>query len=89
MLNLKSDNFSLRGKIGELIAKSQIPFSSRTGELSVRYLYKKFSFGFISSKQREFLIKNGRSFDLFRLIISEEGDNLKGIEIYEVKTKKR
>src|SRR3989344_717003 len=86
MPNLKAGNYTLRGKIGELIARSHIPFSSRVQELSPKYLYKRFSFGFIPTEKRAFLIRNWRSFDLIRLVTSGEGTKLENIEIYEVKT---
>ncbi|MBS3123165.1 hypothetical protein J4437_00875 [Candidatus Woesearchaeota archaeon] len=84
--NLKYDNFPLRGKVGELIAKSHIPYSSRVDELSPSYFYKEFSFGILPEKIRDFLIKYRKSFDLFRFVVSEDGYLLKEIEIYEVKT---
>lgn len=84
--DLRRQDFSIKGKIGEIIIQGKIPHCHRTRETSCkRFLNYQFPFGKIPLKYKIFLEINWNSIDLLRIISKDM--RFCYIELIEVKTR--
>jgi len=85
--NLKNDDFNLRGEVGELIAKYELPGSFRTKDVNKNYLKYLNKNNKINKPLTDFLHNNWSSFDLIAFEKDEIGV-VRHVTLYEVKTRK-
>jgi len=84
--DLRRQDYTVKGEIGEIIIKNKIPYLRRTREIRPSdILDYNFPFGDLPSKVKEFLRKNWHTIDLFRF--SCKDSKFHNLELYEVKVR--
>ena len=79
----REKNIRLKSELGEIIAKSKIPYLHLIREHKKDYLEQKFPFGFIPDNVRLFLKKNWFSLDAFRFKTPEL--RFSNLQLFEIK----